>query len=113
MFLVYSKPSLHVTLITGETVSPFGRSNSFFYSVPLFVNCHDHILTFICYVMDVDFRCIGGARAQQIHRRPSGDLDPRRLLRFQNQAGRAGVEFGELEHPQLGGNPHPCVMPIF
>ena len=54
--------------------------------------------------MGADFRRVGGARAQQIRRRPSGDLDPRRLLRLQSQAGRTGVEFGELGHPQLGGN---------
>ena len=51
----------------------------------------------------------GGERAQQIRRRPSGDLDPRRLLRLQSQAGRAGVESGELEYSQLGGNRHLCM----
>ena len=52
-------------------------------------------------IMGVDFRWVGGARAQQICRCPSGDLDLHRLFRLQSQVGRAGVEFGELEHPQL------------
>ena len=56
----------------------------------------------LCLVrMGVDFHRVGGAWAQQIRRRPSGYLGPRRLL-------RTGVEFGELGHPQLGGNRHPC-----
>ena len=59
----------------------------------------------------VDFYRVGGARAQQIRRRPSGDLDPRGLLRLQSQVGRAGGEFGELGHPRLGGNGHPWVFP--
>ena len=55
--------------------------------------------------MGVDFCLVGGARAQQIRRRPSGDLDPRRLLRLQSQAGRAGGEFGELGHSQPLADP--------
>ena len=43
--------------------------------------------------------CIGGARAQQISRRPSGDIDIWRLLRLQSQA---GMELRELGHTQLG-----------
>ena len=74
--------------------------------LPCFVFTFASIVCLLPVITGVDFRRVEGARVQRIRHHPSGDLDPRRLLRFQSQAGRTGGTLGELGHPQLGGNRH-------
>ena len=65
--------------------------------------------TYVWWHLGGSLCCIGGARAQQIRRLPSGDLDICRLLRLQSQA---GVELEELGRSQPGTRFHRCMLTL-